>query len=69
MHTKACDKHRKNNPDVKDMMATLLIQHNLLGDKWEPFHKDVHKLVNKYWKTYQKGLKNWFKTGEIRNSI
>ena len=45
---KSCEELRKNNPDVKDQMATLLIQHNLLEQKdWEQFHKEIQKIVKK----------------------
>jgi hypothetical protein len=67
---KKCDKLRKKNPDVKDMMATLLIQHNLLhGKSWESFHKDVHKIVQKYYPLYEKGLQEWFDSDKITNNI
>ena len=57
----SCRKHRVNNPDVKEMMATLLIQHNLLsGKSWEKFHQDIQKIVEKYYPTYKKNLKKWF---------
>jgi len=45
------------------MMSTLLIQHNLLGDKWGSFHKDIQKVVDKYYPTYKKNLKLWIKGG------
>ena len=65
-----CDAYRKNNPDVKEQLVVLLIQHNLLhGKVWEEFHKDIHKMVKKYFPLYKKGLKNWFKNGKINNNI
>ena len=65
-----CSGYRKNNPDVKEMMATLLIQHNLLhGEDWNEFHNDVQKIVYKYYPKYEKGFKAWWKKGKINNNI
>lgn len=65
-----CAQERKDNPDVKEMMATLLIQHNLLhGKDWNEFHHDVQKLVEKYYPKYQKGVKAWWEKGKINNNI
>jgi len=62
-HTIKYDNFRLKNPDIKEMMSTLLIQHNLLGDKWGSFHKDIQKVVDKYYPTYKKNLKLWIKGG------
>ncbi|MBU0459354.1 MAG: hypothetical protein KJ597_06025 [Nanoarchaeota archaeon] len=68
--TKACDQYRKKNPDIKEQMATLLIQHNLLhGKDWEKFHQEIQKIVEKYYPLYQKGLQQWFKEDKINNNI
>jgi hypothetical protein len=60
----SCRKNRIENPDVKEMMATLLIQHNLLrGKAWEKFHQDILKIVEKYHPIYKKNLKKYFEEG------
>ncbi len=65
-----CSGYRMNNPDVKEMMATLLIQHNLLhGKDWNDFHHDVGKIVDKYYPKYEQGFKAWWKKGRINNNI
>ena len=70
MERKECEKNRKENPDVKEMMATLLIQHNLLhGKDWGDFHSDMHKLVKKYYPKYKRGMQMWWKKGKINNNI
>ncbi len=67
---KECADDRKNNPDIKEMMATLLIQHNLLhGKDWNDFHNDVKRIVHKYYPKYQKGFEDWWKKGRINNNI
>jgi hypothetical protein len=65
---KNCPQARKEK-DVKEMMATLLIHHNLLGKEWENFHKDVQELVEKYYPHYEKGMKLWMDKGEINKKI
>lgn len=68
--TPECTKARKNNPDTKELMAMLLIQHNLLhGKVWTEFHDDIHKVVKKYLPHYKKGLNSWFEKGKINNNI
>jgi len=70
MKQKKCDQYRQNNPDVKELMALLLIQHNLLhGKVWEEFHQDLLKITTKYLPQYQKGMKSWFKEGKINNNV
>ncbi len=65
-----CQTARKKSPDVKEQMATLLIQHNLLHGKiWEEFHQDVQEIVAKYYPLYEKGFNRWWKKGEINNNI
>ncbi len=49
-------------PDVKEKMATLLIQHQLLKEEdLETFHQEIKTIVDKYYPLYQKGLVEWFK--------
>ncbi len=62
-------KRDKDYRDVKEKMATLLIQHNLLGSKWGEFHKDLNTLVDKYWKVYEKGMNEWFENDKINSNI
>ncbi len=70
MYPKRCDKYRQENPDVKELMALLLIQHNVLhGKVWEEFHQDLRKVVKKYLPLYHKGMKLWWKEGKINNNI
>jgi hypothetical protein len=66
--TKDSDKLRLKGPDIKENIATLLIQHNLLhGKTWERFHQDNQVLVEKYHPKYEKGLRQWFKDGKTNN--
>ena len=68
--TNACDEARQHGPDVKEEMALLLIQHNLLpGKVWGQFHQDLARLVKKYMPHYHKGLKAWFEKGKMGRNI
>ena len=50
--------------DPKEMMATLLIQHNLLkGRAWGRFHKDIQKIDNEYYPINEKNFDKWIKGG------
>jgi len=65
-----CEEYKRNSPDVKELMALLLIQHNLLhGKVWEEFHQDLDHLVKKYLPYYEKGMREWWKSGKINNNI
>ena len=69
MKKKDCDKNRIKKPDVKTMLSEIMLHHNLLGSAWGDFHKDICKIVNKYHPVYRKGLKHWFRTGEMNRNI
>jgi len=59
---KVWDEYHRRRPDVKEKMATLLINRNLLPEEeLENFHQEIQTIVNKYYPLYQKGLVEWFK--------
>ena len=59
---KVWDEYHRRRPDVKEKMATLLIQHQLLNNEdLQRFHQEIQKIVDKYYPLYQKGLVEWFK--------